>query len=445
MKDLTVKPAPSATLHPGSPQPLIGHRRALLLLVLAYTVSISDRMILSILFPDIKAEFGLSDAQLGLLGGLSFALFYATMGLPIARLSDQFSRKRIIIASLVIFSLMTALSGWATGFITLLLFRIGVGIGEAGVNPASHSILADYYPPKRRAFAMATLMLGTNFGMMLGFIGGGFLAEAYNWRIALMAAGVLGLPLAVAMAWFLREPARGTFEGETAPVPPPILTTAATMWASPAIRHVIAGSVVMGMMTYGFAQWMPTFFMRSHEVSQSQAGMLMAGLFGILGAIGALVAGKLFDRLAQHGFQHGLWMIAAVQVLAIPFMVVALLADSLTIAMLLFVIPAFTSNFFLGPTIAMIQTLSPVNMRAVASAIKMLCLNLIGMGLGPLVVGVLSDVLTPYYGDAALQVAMACFTLVGLWGALHLWLCGRALAANLPATGRRSGIKTSAL
>lgn len=445
MKYLAAEPDLSATLPSGPLQPLAGHRSALLLLVLAYTLSISDRMILSILFPDIKAEFGLSDAQLGLLGGLSFALFYATMGLPIARLSDRFSRKRIIIASLVIFSLMTAMSGWAGGFITLLVFRIGVGIGEAGVNPASHSILADYYPPQRRAFAMATLMLGTNFGMMLGFVGGGFIAEAYNWRIALMAVGILGLPLAVVMAKFLREPARGIFEQEKAPPPPPIRTTAATLWASPAMRHLIAGSVIMGMMTYGFAQWMPTFFMRSHEASQSQAGMLMAGLFGILGAIGALVAGKLFDRLAHRGYQYGFWMIAVVQILVLPFMVAALLADSLATALLWFAIPAFASNFFLGPTIAMVQTLSPVNMRAVASAIKMLCLNLIGMGLGPLVVGVLSDALTPYYGESALQIAMSCFTVVGFWGALHLWLCGRALAANLPATEPRSGIKTSAL
>ncbi len=138
-------------------QPLEGHRTALILLMLAYALSMCDRMILSVLFPDIKAEFALSDTQLGLLGGISFALFYATMGLPIARLSDQHSRKRIIIVSLVIFSLMTAFCGLAVGFISLLLMRIGVGIGEAGVNPASHSIIADYFPPKRRALAMSIL------------------------------------------------------------------------------------------------------------------------------------------------------------------------------------------------------------------------------------------------------------------------------------------------
>ena len=205
------------------------------------------------------------------------------MGLPIARLSDQYSRKWIIIASLVVFSLMTAFSGLAAGFISLLLFRIGVGIGEAGVNPASHSILADYFPPHRRALAMATLMLGGSFGMMLGFVGGGFIAEAYGWRIALVSVGIPGLLLAAGIAKLLQEPTRGTFETETPPPPPPILTTAATMWANPAMRHLIAGSVVAGLMSYGLTQWLPTFFIRTHDLSQSQTGMMMAGVFGILG------------------------------------------------------------------------------------------------------------------------------------------------------------------
>jgi MFS family permease len=164
-------------------KPLAGHRATLTLLMLAYTLSMCDRMILSILFPDIKAEFALTDTQLGFLGGISFALFYATMGLPIARLSDQYSRKRIIITSLVVFSLMTALSGLAAGFISLLILRIGVGIGEAGVNPASHSIIADYFPPQRRAFAMAILMLGGSLGMMLGFVGGRWVFPDCCWQL----------------------------------------------------------------------------------------------------------------------------------------------------------------------------------------------------------------------------------------------------------------------
>lgn len=408
-------------------QPQAGYRTTLTLLMLAYTLSMCDRMILSILFPDIKAEFGLTDTQLGLLGGISFALFYATMGLPIARLSDQYSRKWIVIASLVVFSLMTAFSGLAAGFISLLILRIGVSIGEAGVNPASHSIIADYFPPQRRAFAMAILMLGGSFGMMLGFVGGGFIAETYNWRVALVSVGVPGFVLAVVMARSLREPDRGTYESETPPPPPPILTTAATMWANPAMRHLIAGSVIAGLVGYGFTQWLPTFFIRTHELSQSQTGMLMAGVFGILGAIGALAAGKWFDRLSQRGFQYGIRMLAIVPFFTIPFFIMGLLADDLTVAIVLFIIPAFAANYVIGPTIAMIQTLSPVHMRAVSSAIKMLCLNLIGLGLGPLLVGLLSDLLTPAYGDDALAVGLAYFTLVGLWGSLHFWLCARAL------------------
>ena len=414
--------APTASL------PLPGHRTTLTLLMLAYTLSMCDRMILSILFPDIKAEFGLTDTQLGFLGGISFALFYATMGLPIAKLSDQYSRKRLIIASLIIFSIMTALGGMATGFISLLVFRIGVGIGEAGVNPASHSIIADYFPPQRRAFAMAILMLGGSFGMMFGFVGGGFIAEAYNWRIALVSVGVPGLLLAVVMARSLHEPGRGTYEIETPPPPPPIRTTAATMWANPAMRHLIAGGIAVGLMGYGFTQWLPTFFMRTHDLSQSQTGMLMAGVFGISGAIGALAAGKWFDRLSTRGFQHGMRMLAIVPFFTGPFFIMGLLADDLTTAILLFIIPGFAGNYAIGPTIAMVQTLSPVQMRAVSSAIMMLCLNLIGMGLGPLLIGLLSDLLTPQHGEDALSVALAFFTLVGLWGTVHFWLCGRALA-----------------
>ena len=418
----------SGSAVPTASLPLPGHRTTLTLLMLAYTLSMCDRMILSILFPDIKAEFGLTDTQLGFLGGISFALFYATMGLPIAKLSDQYSRKRLIIASLIIFSIMTALGGMATGFISLLVFRIGVGIGEAGVNPASHSIIADYFPPQRRAFAMAILMLGGSFGMMFGFVGGGFIAEAYNWRIALVSVGVPGLLLAFVMARSLREPGRGTYEIETPPPPPPIRTTAATMWTNPAMRHLIAGGIAVGLMGYGFTQWLPTFFMRTHDLSQSQTGMLMAGVFGISGAIGALAAGKWFDRLSTRGFQHGMRMLAIVPFFTGPFFIMGLLADDLTTAILLFIIPGFAGNYAIGPTIAMVQTLSPVHMRAVSSAIKMLCLNLIGMGLGPLLVGLLSDLLTPEHGEDALSVALAFFTLVGLWGTVHFWLCGRALA-----------------
>ena len=432
MNMTTVKQASGAIPEAAKTSPLNGHRLALLLLVLAYTLSIADRMILSILFPNIKAEFGLSDAQLGLLGGFSFALFYATLGIPIARLADRYSRKMIIVVSLAIFSLMTALSGWAAGLISLFVFRIGVGIGEAGVNPASHSMIADYFPAHRRAFAMAILMLGANVGMILGFAAGGVIAEHYGWRIALMSVGFPGLLLAFVFVWLLREPPRGSFEDYAKSIkptepPPPILKTAQTLWSDPALRQLLLGSVVIGMLANGLMQWLPTFFTRNHDMGQSQVGMMMALFFGTLGALGALVSGKLADRLSHKGFQYGMWMVAGAMALAIPFWTAAFWVDNLALAMALFIIPAFTGNFYLGPSLALIQTLSPVHMRAVASAIAMFCLNLIGMGLGPLIVGLLSDSLITLFGDASLKIALASFCLLGLWGAFHFVLCGKAL------------------
>ena len=433
MTKAAAKHAPWPMGNSAEMKPLEGHRLALLLLVLAFTLSITDRMILSILFPEIKAEFGLSDTQLGLLGGLSFALFYAVLGLPIARLADRYSRKIIIALSLVVFSLMTLLSSWAAGFISLLILRVGVGIGEAGVNPASHSIIADYFPAQRRAFAMSILMLGASVGMMLGFAGGGAIAQEYGWRVALMAAGLPGLVLAGLMLWLLREPPRGGMEPGSVKVDPSgplpsIYQSALYMWRHVGLRHLLIGSTVTGMLSYGLTQWLPTFFIRGYAMSQSQVGIMMALFFGILGASGALVSGKLSDHLSKKGFQYGPWMVAGVMALSVPFYIAGMLAGDLKLTLVLLIIPAFTTNFYLGPTLALIQTLSPVPMRAVASAIKMLCLNLIGLGLGPLVVGLLSDLFTPIFGDSSLAVALASFSVIGFWGALHYWLAGRALA-----------------
>ena len=387
-----VKTAQGATAVPSSKEA----GTALLLLVGAYTLSITDRMILTVLFEPIRLEFGVSDTQMGLLGGLSFALFYATLGIPIARAADRGSRKLIIVVSLVVFSLMTALSGLAVGFVMLLLLRIGVGVGEAGVSPASQSIIADFYPKERRASAMSVLIVGANVGMIIGYLVGGFVSQYYGWRVALVVVGLPGLALAAVMFARLREPVRGAFE---TPVPgadssPTILQTAAFMFGSPAVRQLLIASTLSGTVTYGLTTWLPAFFVRSHGLSQSEVGLLMALAFGVVGAVGAFVGGKWVDRLSRGGLERGLWMIAATQVAVVPLSVLAYQIDSLALALAFFALPVLVSPFYLGPTLALIQTLSPVPMRAVAAAIKMLCLNLVGMGLGPLIVGFLSDVLT---------------------------------------------------
>lgn len=415
-------------------------RVTLLLLVSAYTLSITDRMILSVLFEPIRLEFGVSDTQMGLLGGLTFALFYATLGIPIARAADRGSRKLIIVVSLAVFSLMTALSGLAVGFLMLLLLRIGVGIGEAGVSPASQSIIADYYPKERRASAMSVLIVGANVGMIIGYLVGGFVSQYYGWRVALVVVGLPGLALAAVMYARLREPRRGAFEAPVSQgsAAPTILQTAAFMFGSPAVRQLLIASTLSGTVTYGLTTWLPAFFVRSHGLSQGEVGLLMALAFGVVGAIGAFAGGKWVDRLSERGLQRGLWMIAATQVAVVPLSVLAYQVGPLALALPLFALPVFVSPFYLGPTLALIQTLSPVPMRAVAAAIKMLCLNLVGMGLGPLIVGALSDGLTAAFGEASLRVALSITVTLGLWSALHFWLCGRALA-RMPAPEPSAG------
>lgn len=424
---------------PSAITPVPGHQMALLLLFLAYALSIADRMILTVLFEPIKAEFGLTDTQLGVLGGFSFAVFYATLSLPIARVADRANRSKIIFASLVVFSVTAALCGFATSFLMLVIMRIGVGIGEAGVNPASQSILGDYYPPEKRASAMSILSIGANVGMMFGFVVGGLIAQAYGWRAALVTIATPGLFLAIVIWFKLQEPMRGHFDKliNKAAAPekeqqPPLGATIKELWNIRSYRQLLIGSTIAGTVTYGMTSWVPTFYMRIHGLSQSEVGLVLAGIFGVVGAAGAFVGGKLVDRLSRRGFQYGVWMIAASKVIVLPLAVCAYLLDPLELSLALYVLPIFVSMFYLGPIMALIQTISPIRMRATASSLKMLALNLVGMSIGPLLIGALSDYLQPAYGDYSLRIALAATTCLSLWSAFHFYLCGKALAKEFP-------------
>ncbi|MEG9862659.1 MAG: MFS transporter [Parvularculales bacterium] len=419
--------------------PAPGHRLALLLLFLAFALSIADRMILTVLFEPIKAEFGLTDTQLGFLGGFSFAVFYATLSLPIARMADRANRSKIVFASLVIFSITAALCGLATSFLVLVIMRIGVGIGEAGVNPASQSILGDYYPPKKRASAMSILSIGANVGMIFGFVVGGMIAEEYGWRAALIAVALPGLFLAIVIWFKLKEPQRGYFDklinnmaDPEKEEQPSLLDSIRALWNIPSYRQLLIGSTIAGTVTYGMTSWVPTFYIRVHDLTQSEAGLVLAGIFGVVGAAGAYTGGKLVDRLSRKGFQYGVWMIAASKVIVLPLAVAAYLLDPLELSIALYVLPIFVSMFYLGPIMALIQTISPLRMRATASSLKMLALNLVGMSTGPLMIGAISDYLEPSYGDYSLRIALAVTTCLSLWAAYHFFLCGKALAKEFP-------------
>ncbi len=402
------------------------------LLFAAYTLSFLDRQILSILFEPIKGELGLSDSQLGLLGGLTFALFYATLGLPLAMLADRRSRKAIITGSLVVFSAMTAVCGLAQSFWHLALARVGVGIGEAGVNPSSHSIIADVFPPEKRSTAMGVLATGANVGMLIGFIGGGFLAATYGWRVAIVAAGLPGLVLALVFWLTVKEPERGASEarkatGET----PPLRESLAYMWNNRAMRHMVIGSMLKGTASYGVSAWLPSLFIRAHGLTTAQVGVMLALLVGVLGGIGAFLGGLLNDRLSKQDPGRGFFVIVLITAGIYPFAAAAYLSNNLTLAIALMVVSSFGGNMFLAPSLALIQSLAKLRMRAVASAVKMLTLNLVGLGLGPLVTGVMSDLLQPSLGDDSLRVAVTIIASLGVLGAVHFYLSSKHMREGL--------------
>ena len=400
------------------------------LLFAAYMLSVTDRMILSVLFEPIKAEFHLSDTQLGLLGGLTFALFYATLGVPLAKYADRNDRRRLIAACLILFSAMTAMSGLAASFLMLVVFRIFVGVGEAGVNPASQSMVADYYPAHQRSLAMSTLTAGGNVGMIIGFLAGGFISQIYGWRAAFYFVGFPGILLGLAILLFLREPPRGGADvGDRgkASAQATIMDATKTMFSSPVLRQLLAASTIAGMVTYGILQWLPAYFARVHELPQSKVGLVMALFIGVIGTIGTLTGGRLTDILNRRRVDLGVKMVALTQIAALPLFVIGYMSVTLQMSLAFLVLPFMVLTFFLGPSLALIQTYTPIEMRSLAAAIKMLCLNLIGLSLGPLIVGLISDFLEPSYGPRGLAVALSCIPLFSIWSAVHFWLAGRAM------------------
>jgi predicted MFS family arabinose efflux permease len=403
---------------------------ALGLLTLVFTSSHVDRQIMGMLLQPIKLELGATDTQMGFLVGLTFALFYATLGMPIAMLADRSNRRNIITGALVIWSGMTALCGYAANFAQLALARIGVGIGEAGSTPPSHSLIADLFPQETRGTAMGIFALGVNFGLLIAYLGGGLLSEMWGWRATFIAVGLPGLIIAVWFFFTVGEPVRGasealkpTIEGQ----PPTFLETWRYMWRVRAMRHTCAGAALAGFTGYGFVLWMPTFLQRSYDMSPSETGYTLALMSGVVGGIGTFVAGKLVDVLAVRDERWRAWVVAAGKAFYVPFLVAFFMMDDFKWAMLVYLVPAFFGGFYLAPTFALIQGLADVRMRAVASSITLFILNIIGMGFGPQLVGIVSDLFAPAYGNESLRMSLLLLGVVNFWCAWHYWLAGRYL------------------
>lgn len=361
-------------------------------LVTVYVFNFIDRQILAILAPSIKAELLLSDTQIGALSGVAFGIFYATLGIPIARLADRYSRVNVIAISLSIWSLMTALSGLAANFWQLLVARIGVGIGEAGGSPPSHSLLADYFAPSKRATALGIYALGIPIGILFGNLAGGWVDEIFGWRYAFFVVGIPGILLAILLRVTVKEPPRGHTETTKQTLDQvPFSVVVKTMWQKKSFRHMSLGAATQAFVGYGAIAWMPMFLVRSHDMSSGEVGTALGLIIGICGGVGTFLGGYMADRLGTRNVKWYMLIPALGFLISVPFGFVVFYTHNLVIALACYCLPAFLVNLYTGPTFGMTQGLAPLAMRAAAAALLLFIINIIGLVFGPTTVGLLSD------------------------------------------------------
>lgn len=427
----------SETSAPHTSAPLISDnvkRYTLGVLVVVYTFNFIDRQILSILIEPIKADLGVSDFAMGLLSGTAFAVFYATLGMPLALIADRWNRRNLIGLSLAVWSGMTALSGLAMNFWQLAVARIGVGIGEAGCSPSAHSMLADLYPAKERATALGIYSLGIPIGIMFGLFAGGAIADAFGWRIAFFIVGIPGLVLSAVVFLTVKEPPRGHADGvasNTVHDHPSILEVFRYLIGRRSFVHMAVGGGLTAFVGYGLITWAPTFFVRTHGMSLTEAGFWLGLVLGIPGGLGIVAGGWLSDRFGARDTRWYLWVVALALAIVVPVGAAAFLVDTWWLSLLLLCLPIMLGNFYQGTTFAQTQGLAPVHMRAVAAAILLFVLNFIGFVFGPPAVGILSDLLVDSYGNDALRYSLFTWGFVNLWAAFHYWRAGQKLPGDL--------------
>jgi MFS family permease len=379
-------------------------RYVLAILFLVYVVNFIDRQILSILLDPIKEELGASDTQMGFLTGIAFAVFYTGFGIPIARWADRGVRRSIIAIGLTVWSVMTGACGFAQNFAQLAIARIGVGIGEAAGSPPAHSLISDYFPPERRASALSIYNVGIPVGVMLGYLSGGWIVEFFDWRVAFFTVSIPGILLALVLRFTVKEPPRGMSESGPVDTNNDSLEDVIRFLLS--LRSFVLLSVACGFSAfsaYGFGSWVPAFLGRVHGMGHGEIGTWIGIESGIGGALGMVATGLVADRLGRRDPRWYLWLPAISIAIYLPFSVAFLLFEDATTALVLYFIPIALSSVYLGPAIALTHQLVKVRMRAVASSIMIFFLNLIGMGLGPQAVGIISDLLTPEHGAEGLR------------------------------------------
>lgn len=406
----------------------------LAMLTIVYTFNFIDRQILVILQEPIKAELGLSDTQLGLLTGLAFAALYVVLGIPIARYADLNNRKNIVAISLAVWSAMTALSGRAMNFTQLLLTRVGVGVGEAGGSPPAHSIISDYFPPEKRATALSIYSTGIYIGIFLGFLVGGILAQEYGWRFAFYALGIPGVLFAVLLYFTVKEPIKGQNDELKEEVETKSFGEVIEyLFSKKTFVYLAIGAGFHTFTTYGVGNFAPSFLQRVHNVDIATAGIVLGLTTGLGGVVGTFLGGYLGDRFRAKDMRWYIWIpLFAGLINFIPSMFLLFHNDA-NIVMGSTLFTNFFTAIYLGPSLAVIHSLVDAKMRASASAIFFFILNLIGLGCGPLVIGIVSDALVPEFGDMSLRWAFCVSFIAGIISLTMYFLAGRSYLEELNA------------
>ena len=443
----------------------LSYRRWMLILLVAiYACSFLDRVIVTTIGPAIIHDLRLTDLQFGLLGGAVFALFYALFGLPIAWLAERTSRVKIIAACIALWSVMTALSGLTTSYLQLLVLRMGVGVGEGGCSPAAHSLLSDHYPPRQRASALAIYSSGISIGTLIGAVGGGWLAQTFSWRMALIVVGLPGLVLALLARLTLREPPRGHSEAVVpAAKAPPLGAVLARLGRNPTFLHMAAGFVLTNLSATGVGAFISIYLVRSFHLGLARVGLLYGLLYGVAGFTGMLVGGFAADAAGKRDLRWYAWGPAIGAALACPIYIFAFTRGDAISTMAVFFFGALLMVAYFAPTMAIVQNLVEPRMRASAAAIMFLLINIFGQGLGPTAMGAVSDVLARRafalgdYGalchgahgpGAAVAAACGQASVGGLqgailmmtgffaWGSVHYLLAARTIRRDMSSSSR---------
>lgn len=394
-----------------------------------------DLQIVAVLLESIRAEFHVSDTQLGFLSGTAFAIFYSTLGLPIAWLADRYSRRNIVAACLAVWSGMTALCGTAGSFVSLFLARIGVGVGEAGGAPPCYSLVSDYFPANRRSTIMAILNSATPMGVFAGFIVGGYINASLGWRATLISIGLFGVVVALLVRLTVREPVRGSVDGiQAVPAAAGFVDTLQYLWRLRSYRHLVFATSIGTLGAAGSGIWIASFFIRVHEMPPVEVTTWLAFVYGGGGLVGAIVGGMLADRFSRRtGDQRWqAWLPALAMLSILPFSFFVYTWHDPKVALLVHVGTTFLMHAWLGPAYGTVQSLAGANRRAMAAAINLLIVNLLALGLGPLLVGAMSDYFNAQFGSNSLRYSL--LTLVAVtytWAALHFALAARSLRADL--------------